>query len=81
MFGNRLVVGQLVLVQRTRVRILLPDPTKRFIMDNEEEDVCQRCGGESELPHPCPYNEGMGGDITYTCNCCADCEDTCAWEL
>lgn len=46
-----------------------------------KEDPCERCGGEGESPHPCPYAEDIYGDSDTLCNCCDDCAYQCAMDV
>jgi hypothetical protein len=58
-------------------------PTRGVGMDVVEVvEACQDCGCEEgwEL-HTCPFSEEIRGDTETLCNCCADCERHCAWEI
>jgi hypothetical protein len=41
------------------------------------------CAGlvEEETLHTCPFAVEIGDDAETLCNCCADCERNCAWEI
>lgn len=45
-----------------------------------QQDAC-KCGAAPRELHGCPYCEDVGGDYTYQCNCCAECEGTCADDI
>lgn len=53
-------------------------------MPNKE--MCTRCNREEAQPeHKCPYSVEMRYNENYEdlpdCNCCNDCESTCAGDI
>jgi hypothetical protein len=45
-----------------------------------KENICT-CGQPGEPDHTCPYQEEINGDSTSMCNCCAACQQECAWDV
>ena len=49
-------------------------------MENTMIEICD-CGNNVESLHTCPYREEINGDSETLCNCCSDCEHTCAMDI
>jgi len=49
-------------------------------MEHPENDKC-KCGAPGEDSHPCPLEVELGDDYDFECNCCEDCEESCAYDI
>ena len=65
---------------RDRLRALGKLPSIFDLID--EEELCPSCHirRKSDYPHPCPYNDAMGG-MLKECQCCKDCERDCKQSI
>lgn len=44
--------------------------------------MCDRCGkNPAQEMHPCPFSEEVHGDSETLCDCCEECEGSCADDV
>ncbi len=60
--------------------------TKKLLICMERKmgkvkEKCQSCSNDAREDHICPYREEMQEDKVSLCNCCEECEHSCAMDI